>query len=84
MGDEVEVTERGEIVLCEDFGEVWTSPVDDEHVNVFSEGPFHGPATLTKKGLAAWCRRVIAEVDADPVPTVDEAAIRAGKHRSTP
>ena len=81
MIDEVEVTERGEIVArCVDGG-VWTEPHPDGHVWMHIEDAENprmvASAVVSRDDLAAWCRRVLAEVKPDPVPTVDEAAIRA-------
>ena len=81
MSDEIEVTERGEIVARCILGEAWTEPHSDGHVWLHVEDEDNArivaSALVSREQLAAWCRRVLREVDPDPVPTVDEAAIRA-------
>lgn len=81
MADEVEVTPHGEIVARCIKGEVWTESTQEGIWLTIAEGDGRtqsmASALLSRENMAAWCRRVQREVDPDPVPTVDEAAIRA-------
>lgn len=76
MSDEVKVTPHGEIVARCIEGEVWTEPDPDGISLTIEEGDERprklASALLSREDMAAWCRRVLAEVDPDPVPTVDE------------
>lgn len=81
MIDEVEVTPHGEIVAHGQNGDVWAyqrsaclRAAGDDSWWVCAE---EDDTCLTRDQLVAWCRRVLAEVDPDQVPTLDEAAIRA-------
>lgn len=78
---EVGVTDLGEIVARCIEGEVWTEPHPAGHVWLHVEGEANArivaSALVSRVRLTAWCRRVLREVDPDPVPTVDEDAIRA-------
>lgn len=81
MSENIEVTERGEIVArCIDGG-VWTDPEPDGSVWLVVEDSDNprmlATALLTRDDLAAWCRRVLRKVDPDSVQPLDEAAIRA-------
>lgn len=83
MADEVEVTERGEIVVRGCDGEAMAYQADGSwwlSAETYADGgrpSREGETRLTRDGLLSFCRRVLAEVDPDPAPTVDEAAIRA-------
>lgn len=67
---EVEVTERGEIVVRGQNGDVWAyqNPGDDAWWVCAEEDD----TRLTDDQLAAWCRRVLREVEGDTHAAGDE------------
>lgn len=77
MSEDVEVTEDGEIVASNSGDDLRAGPDVDGWWRVCVSSYEYAAVCLPTPTIAAWCRRVLREVDPDPVPTVDEAAIRA-------
>lgn len=83
MSDEVEVTERGEIVVHGCDGEAMVYQADGSwwlSAETYADGrrpAREGETRLTRDGLLEFCRRVLREVGPDPSPTLNEATIRA-------
>lgn len=70
MSEDIKVTPHGTIVARGQHGEVWVYPDHDD--GIWCVGADEDGAHLTRDQLLAFCRRVLREVDPDPVPTVDE------------
>lgn len=74
MSEPIEVTEWGEIVARCIEGAAWTEPHPAGHVWLHVEDEANArivaSALLSREDMAAWCRRVLREVDPDAVPLV--------------